>query len=425
MTTVYLGTLAHLRGNPFVRPNALEIIADGALWVDGDGRIAGYGRAGEAPETGERVDFGAAWLLPGLIDAHLHFPQYYAVAAANRGLLSWLRETVYPEEAAFRDAGYAAGVARALVARLLRGGVTCACVFGSQYLEATGALFEAAGQAGLRLIAGVTLMDRNGPDELLTTPERAWWANETLLERYGGDPRLHLALTPRFALSCSPQLLAMCGEFRRRHPQVYLQTHINETLEEIAAVQRAFPDAWNYLDVYERYGLLGPRTLLAHDIHPQSAELRRMAESECRVVHCPSSNLFLGSGLFPLRRHVEHGIPLALGSDIGAGLHLSVWEELSEAYKIQRLQGETPTAAQLLYLATLGAAEALELGGEIGNFLPGKAADFFVLDPGGDDYLDARLQRCPTLEARLFVLMQLAGSGHVRRTFVAGRPVSP
>ena len=424
MTTVYLGTLAHLRGDPFVHPDALEIIPDGALWVDAGGRIAGYGPAGEAPADGERVDFGGAWLLPGLIDAHLHFPQYYAVAAANRGLLAWLRETVFPEEMAFRDPGFAAAVAQALVRRLLRGGVTCACAFGSQYPEATEALFEAARAAGLRLIAGPTLMDRNGPDALLTTPERAWRANEALLARYGDHPRLHLALTPRFALSCSPALLEMCGEFRRRHPQVYLQTHINETLAEIAAVQRAFPDAWNYLDVYDRYGLLGPRTLLAHDVHPQRAELRRLAESECRVVHCPGSNLFLGSGLFPLRRHVEHGIPLALGSDIGAGLHFSVWEELAEAYKIQRLQGETLTAAQLLHLVTLGAAEALGLAGEIGSFAPGKAADFFVLDPGGDDYLQARLARCRTPGDRLFALMHLAGAAQVRCTFVAGRPVS-
>ncbi len=426
MTRAYLGTLAHLRRDPFQYPGALEIIERGALWVDERGRIVACGDAGrirrQLPPDVEIVDFGRAWLLPGLVDAHLHFPQYHVVAAANRGLLSWLRDSVYPAELAFRDPRYAAGVADALVGRLLRSGVTTAVMFGSQFPEATEALFEAARRRGLRLIAGVTLMDRDGPEPLRTDPETAWCTAERLLRRYGDDPRLRYALTPRFALSCSPELLRMCGEFRRRYPQVYLQTHINETREEIAAVLRAFPDALHYLDVYDRFGLLGPRTLLAHNLHPQGSEMRALAESGSSVCHCPGSNLFLGSGLFPLRRHVQHGIPLAVGTDVGAGLHFWVWEELSECYKIQRLQGEAPTVAQLLHLVTLGAAQALALESEIGNFAPGKAADFWVLDVAGDPYLDRRLRRCQSLEEQLFVLMHLARPEQCRAVFAEGRP---
>ncbi len=425
MTTVYLGTLAHLRNDPFQYPWALEIIERGALWVDAGGRIVACGEADEVrphlpPET-EVVDFGRAWLLPGLIDAHLHFPQYHVVAAANRGLLSWLQQSVYPAELAFRDPVYAAEIAEALVSRLLRSGVTTAAMFGSQFFEATEALFEAARRQGLRLIAGVTLMDRDGPPPLLTSPETAWRTCEQLLQRYHDHPGLHYALTPRFALSCSPALLQMCGEFRRRYPWVYVQTHINETREEVAAVLRAFPDALHYLDVYDRFGLLGRRTLLAHNIHPQGSEMRALVESGSSVCHCPSSNLFLGSGLFPLRRHVQHGIAVAVGTDIGAGLHFWVWEELAECYKIQRLQGESPTVAQLLYLVTLGAARALALEHEIGNFAPGKLADFWVLDVSGDFYLNQRLQRCQSLEDQLFVLMHLARAEHCRGVFVAGR----
>ncbi len=426
MTCVYLGTVAHLRRDPFQHSEALEIIERGALWVDEQGRIIACDDAGRIrrrlPPDAEIVDFGRAWLLPGLVDAHLHFPQYHVVAAANRGLLAWLRDSVYPVELAFRDPRYAAGVADALVARLLRGGVTTAVMFGSQFPEATEALFEAARRRGLRLIAGITLMDRDGPEPLRTDPETAWHTAERLLQRYGNDPRLRYALTPRFALSCSPALLRMCGEFRRRYPQVYLQTHINETREEVAAVLQAFPDARHYLDVYDRFGLLGPRTLLAHNLHPQGSEMRALAESGSSVCHCPSSNLFLGSGLFPMRRHVQHGIPLAVGTDIGAGLHFWVWEELPECHKIQRLRGETPTAAQLLHLVTLGAARALALEAEIGNFALGKAADFWVLDVADDPYLNQRLRRCQSLAEQLFVLMHLARPEHCRAVFVAGRP---
>lgn len=416
MNTVYFGTLAHLLDDPFLDARALEIIEKGALWVGSDGRIVAVGPrrdiVTQLPRGIREVDYGEAWLLPGLIDAHLHFPQYYVVAAPNQGLLAWLKESVFPAEMAFRDVEYAAQVAEALVCRLLAAGVTTAMIYGSQFLEATIALFEAARRHGLRLLAGITLMDRGGPEPLLLNPETGWRFNEELFHRYREQKDLYVVLTPRFALSCSPAMLDMCGEFRRSHPEVHVQTHINETPTEIEAVAEAFPEAMDYLDVYQRYGLLGPKTVLAHNIHPQGAELRSLAESGCGICHCPSSNLFLGSGLFPLRRHVQHGIPVALGTDIGAGLHFSVWNEMAEAYKIQRLQRYSLSAGQLLYLATLGAARALHLEQEIGNFGVGKCADFWVLSAAGDAYLEPRLSHCQTLEERLFVLIQLASSGH-------------
>ncbi len=427
MNTVYLGTLAHLIDDPFQTSEALEIIEKGALWAGNDGRILAVGEQQQIcpkllPDT-RVVDYGEAWMLPGLIDAHLHFPQYYAVAASNRGLLSWLEETVFPEESALRKPEYASHIANSLVCRLLNAGVTTAMVFGSQFPEATVELFESAKRFGLRLFAGITLMDRGGPEPLLTDPETAWGVNEALFERYSDEKDLYFVLTPRFALSCSPAMLEMCAEFRRIHPQVYVQTHINESHEEIEAVTEAFPEAEYYLDIYDQYGLLGPRTLLAHDIHPQGAELRLMAESGCAVCHCPSSNLFLGSGLFPMRRHLQHGIPLAVGTDIGAGLHFSVWNELSEAFKIQRLQGMTLSAAQLLYMVTLGAARALHMEHEIGNFAAGKSADFWVLDVGKDPYLQQRLNHCVTLEDRLFVLIHLSSAMNRLAVVRGGGPI--
>jgi guanine deaminase len=424
--TLHTGTLAHLRGDPFVRHDALEIISDGALAVNGAGRILAVGSRADVAAAFPGValvDHGRDWLIPGLIDAHLHFPQFYATAAYGGELLDWLEQSILPAEAAYADEAFAAITAQRFVARLLASGTTTAMVFGAEFPEATAALLDAAAAAGLRLIGGITLMDRGAPEPLLQTVDEAVAAMGQLIARCRGQARLHYAITPRFALSCSPAMLEACGGLLREFPECYLQTHINENAAEITAVRAAFPGCRHYLDVYDRHGLIGPRTLLAHSIHTSDAELSRMAEARCAVCHCPSSNLFLGSGLFPLRKHLEHGIPVAVGTDVGAGPQFSVWRELAEMYKVQRLQGQGLSAAQLLYPATLGGARALGLEREIGSFEAGKCADFFVLGDGGDAYLAARLERCESLEARLFCLLHLAGAAEVRATCVAGTMV--
>ena len=424
MSVVHLGTLAHLRANPFEDPDALEIIDSGALWVDQRGRIV---RADErkailaaAPDAA-RVDHGAAWLIPGLVDGHIHFPQYYATAARAPNLLEWLERAIFPAEAAYADPAVAGPAASRFVRHLLACGTTTAMVFGSQFLDANLALFEAAGAAGLRLIAGMTLMDRGGPDALLQSPQQAHAQAEILIGRCRDNPLAHYAITPRFALSCSEAMLEACGALLEAHPECYLQTHINESRDEIEAVAEAFPWSRDYLEVYERFGLITEKTLLAHDIHVSDAELVRLARAGCAVCHCPTSNLYLGSGLFPLGRHIRHGVEVAIGTDVGAGTRFSVWQELAESYKIQQLQGLCLSAAELLYLGTLGGAKALRLDGETGNFAPGKSADFFVLGLEGGDYLGERLHRCEGLAERLFCLLHLAPARQVRATYVQGR----
>jgi guanine deaminase len=426
-TTLHAGTLAHLRDNPFVRTGALEIIPDGALAVDEAGRIAAAGARSTVAVAfpgAAVVDHGADWLIPGLIDAHLHFPQFYATAAYGGELLDWLEQSILPAEAAYADAAFAARTAERFVARLLAAGTTTAMVFGSEFYPATLALFEAARAAGLRLIAGLTLMDRQAPEPLRQTVDEAVDGMRRLIAFCRDQPRLHYAITPRYALSCSPELLAACGELLRDFPECWLQTHINENPAEIAAVRAAFPEARHYLDVYDRHGLIGPRSLLAHSLHSTGAELSRMAEARCAVCHCPTSNLYLGSGLFPLRKHLERSIPVAVGTDIGAGTKFSLWGELAEMYKVQRVQGFGLDAAQLLYPATLGGARALGLERETGSFAAGKSADFLVLGYAEDDYLAARLERCDSPEARLFCLLHLAGEAQVRATYVAGTKVA-
>lgn len=422
-TTIHTGTLAHLKDDPFLDSKALEIIPGGALAVEA-GRIAAAGErsavAAAFPDAALLVDHGADWLIPGLVDAHLHFPQFYATAAYGGELLDWLEQSILPAEAAFADQAFAARTAERLVARLLSAGTTTAAVFGSQFYPATRALFEAARRSGLRLIAGITLMDRQAPEPLRQSVDEALDGMRRLMAYCRDQPRLHYAITPRYALSCSGEMLAACGALHRAFPETYVQTHINENPGEIVAVRAAFPDARHYLDVYDRHGLIGPRTLLAHSIHSSDEELFRLAEARCAVCHCPTSNLYLGSGLFPLRKHLARGIAVAVGTDIGAGTQFSVWRELAEMYKVQRLQGFGLNAAQLLYPATLGGAMALGLEQEAGSFETGKSADFFVLGSRGNDYLAARLERCDSAEEQLFCLLHLAGEAEVRCTYAAG-----
>jgi guanine deaminase len=424
VNVLYLGKLAHLRDDPFKFEKALEIIERGALLVSDEGRILAAGEQAEIKAQSDDarvVDFGDAWLLPGLVDGHCHFPQHYATASHGKDLLDWLQRSVFPAEMRYADARYASDAAISFVQRLLACGTTTATAFGSQFIDANMALFSAARNSGLRLIAGMTMMDRGAPETLLQSPADAGNQADALIAHIRGEPLLHYAVTPRFPLSCSHEMLELCDDLLRRHSDAYLQTHINESQGEIAAVRAGFTDAADYLAIYERYGLVGPRSLMAHDIHVSDDQLARLGGSGCAVCHCPTSNLYLGSGLFPLRRHLAFGIPVAVGTDIGAGTRHSLWQELSEVYKVQQLQDFGLDAARLLYLGTLGGARALRLGDETGNFETGKSADFWVLDDSENPYLTERLRHCDSWEDQLFCLLHLAGPGEVKATFVAGR----
>lgn len=404
--------------------NALEIISKGALWLDDDGFIIRIGDRLEIlseAQDAEIIDHSDAWLIPGLVDGHIHFPQYYATASYGNQLLDWLERSVFPREQAFADPRFAEDTAHRFVGHLQSVGTTTAMVFGSQFLGANLALFKAAEASGLRLISGMTLMDCGAPQALLQTAEQAVTQSEALIAWCKNKSFLHYAVTPRFALSCSEAMLEACGYLFKKHPDCYLQTHINENLQEIAAVAERFSWSRDYLDVYQRFGLISDRTVLAHNIHVSQNELERIRASGCSVCHCPGSNLYLGSGLFSLKRHP--GIPVAIGSDIGAGTSFSIWHELAETYKIQQLNGFTLTAAEMLYLGTLGGAKALRLDDSIGNFESGKCADFFVLEAGCNGYLVERLKHCETETDQLFCWLHLANEQQIKTTYSQGKAV--
>ncbi|WMT58424.1 guanine deaminase [Truepera radiovictrix] len=423
MLTLLRARLFHTPKNPFTEAGALEAFSDGALVIDGERIVA----VGDAATLRGRYQSAAlagdpeSYLLPGFVDTHVHYPQVRVIGAMGLTLLDWLRERTLPEEARLADLAYARALAARFVRALLRNGTTTALVFGSHFPGAQEALFEEAERVGLRLTSGLVLADRLLRPELHTDPETAYRTCETLISRWHGRSRLRYALTPRFALSCSDALLEVTGALLRAYPDVWFQTHLNESRDEIRTVAELFPWAEDYLATYERFGLVGARSVFAHNVHVREGELRRLAAAGSAVAHCPSSNMFIGSGLFSLRRHLACGVRVALGSDVGGGTGFSLLKEGLMAYQGQMLQpdGVPLGPAHLLYLATR--AGALALGQEaLGDLSPGRQADLVLLKPPPGSTLEEVLRHSPSPEASLGALFTLAREESVRDVWVAG-----
>lgn len=421
------GMILHTPRDPFREPDALEAYADGAVAVS-DGRVAALGPYAEVRRAHPHApvrDLRGSVILPGFVDVHVHYPQVRVIGALGYTLLTWLERVALPEEARLADPGYARAVARAFLRGLVRNGTTTALVFGAHFPAAQTALFEEAQALGYRLISGMVLSDRNLIAPLHQTPEAAYEACRQLIRRFHGSGGLGYAVTPRFALSTSEAMLAVAQALLAEAPGLYVQTHLNETPDEIAEVRRLFPGAPDYLAVYERFGLVRERAVFAHNVHATDSELARLAAAGAAVAHCPSSNAFLGSGIFPLRRHLEHGVRFALGSDVGGGTGFSLLKEALQCYELQRLQpdGVLLTGAALLYLATRAGAEALGLAGEIGDLSPGKAADLVCIRPPAGSTLAAVLEHADSPEEVLGGLVALAREESVAEVYIAGRPV--
>lgn len=425
MTTLLRAQLFHTPGNPFTQPAVLEAIADGAI-AFAQGRILAVGEFAALRRdyaTAPIIEARGMILLPGLVDTHVHYPQLPVMGAMGLRLIDWLNTRTLPHEEAFADAAYARVQAQQFLRLLARNGTTTALVFGAHFAGAMAVFFEEAERFGLRITSGLALSDRQLTPALHTTPERAYRESRALLEAWHGRGRVRYAVTPRFSLSCSEAVLEVCQALVQEAPGLLVTSHLNETAEEIAAVAELFPWAEDYLATYERFGLVGPCSVFAHNLHAGDDTLRRLAAAGSSVAHCPSSNAFLGSGLFPLRRHLAHGVTVALGSDVGAGTSLCLLGEGLASYQGQMLQGYPLTPAQLLYLATRAGAEALKLAHEIGDFTPGKSADFVLLRPPAGSTLEAVLQHSPSAEATLAALFTLAREESIAEVYVAGEPL--
>jgi guanine deaminase len=395
-----------------------------------DGMIAERGpfekvRAGHRGST--VVDLRDGVLLPGLVDTHVHYPQVRAIGALGMPLLEWLERWALPEEARLADVDYARDVAEEFVGGLVSAGTTTALVFGSHFATAVDALFEEATRVGVRVTSGLVVSDRGLPDSLLTTPDRAYDESLALAERWHkpvGSTRY--AVTPRFSFSAGDDLLAACARVRDDVIGSWFTSHVNESAAEVNEVARLFQGSEHYVDTYDRHGLVGPHAVLAHNVHPTDAELRVLAERGAAVAHCPTSNAALGSGLFPMRRHLEHGVRVALGSDVGAGTGFSLLKEGLQAYFVQRLlgpEGVPLTSAHLLHLATGAGARALGLSDEVGDLSVGKQFDAVLVRPLADDPLDVCLRHAASPEDALAKIFALGGDSDIAGVWIGGRRV--
>jgi guanine deaminase len=431
----FRAAILHLLDDPgddlFPLPAAVEYFEDGILLVE-NGCVAALGAADalleRLPADCEVLAFPGQLIIPGMIDTHIHYPQTDMIAAYGEQLLQWLETYTFPTERQFADPQHAREVAEFFLDELLRNGTTTACVFGTVHPESVEAFFAAAEARNLRMIAGKVMMDRHCPDYLRDTPETGYQQSKALIEKWHERGRLSYAVTPRFAPTSSPEQLATAGQLLQEFPDVYLQTHVAENRAEVAWVQELFPESRSYLDVYHQHGLLKPRSVLAHCIYLDEADRQCMAETGAAASFCPTSNLFIGSGLFDLMAMKAHGIRVGMGTDVGGGSSFSLLQTANEAYKVTQLHSNKLSPFQMLYLATLGGAKALYLDDKIGNFAVGKEADFVVLNSAATPLLERRLRDCQGIAERLFVLMMLGDDRVVEGTWIMGekaRPIEP
>lgn len=403
-------------------------LADGMVHAV-DGRIVAVGPAAEvaaALAPGTPVD---AWpdqlILPGLIDLHIHLPQTQVIASYGAQLLDWLERYTFVEEQKYADPAHAAAGARFFLDELLANGTTTAVVYGSVHRQSAEAFFAESARRGTAMIAGKVMMDRNAPDALRDTAQGAYDDSRALIAAWHGRERQRYAITPRFAITSTPDQLAAAGALLAEFPDCYMQTHLSENLAEIRTTRELFPEAANYLDVYDRHGLLGRRSLFGHCIHLEEAEAARMAETGSVAVFCPTSNLFIGSGLFDWRRLAAGGVRIGLATDVGGGTSYSMLRTAAEGYKVLQLQGQNLAALNAFDQMTRANAAALDMTGEIGRIEPGAHADLVVLDPAATRAMAHRMETVRDLEEELFVLMTLGDERAVRATYVQGRRAGP
>lgn len=405
-------------------PENIRLIEDGLLLTE-QGLITWFGSWKEGQHlVSDKHDFQhypEQLIVPGFIDTHIHFPQTEMIGAYGEQLLEWLNTYTFPTELQFADANYAQNIAQFFVQELLKNGTTTALVFCTVHPESVNALFEVAEQYQMRLIAGKVMMDRHAPEGLCDTAESAYDDSKALIEKWHGKGRNLYAITPRFAPTSTPEQLAKAGQLKAEYPDVYVHTHLSENKNEITWVKELFPEQKGYLDVYHHFGLTGERSVFAHCVHLEEAEWDCMHATDSAIAFCPTSNLFLGSGLFPLQKTWEKQVRVGLGTDIGAGTSFNQLQTLNEAYKVQQLQGTKISAFESFYHATLGGARALHLDTKLGNFNLGKEADFVVLNLHATALQTLRQSRAKHIEDVLFALFTMGDDRNIAATYIYGQ----
>ncbi|WP_026622710.1 guanine deaminase (plasmid) [Ensifer sp. WSM1721] len=406
--------------------SSYRFLEDGAVLVS-SGKIAAvgpYGDVAKQADSGVQIaDHRPHLVLPGLIDTHLHFPQTQAIASYGAQLLEWLNTYIFVEEQKFRAPEHAAFIAGRFMDELLSNGTTTAVAYCSVHPESVNAFFTAAEERNMLMIGGKVMMDRNAPEALRDTPERGYDETKQLIARWHGRGRAHYAISPRFAITSTPEQMEMSRALVAEHPDCYVQTHLSENRDEITFATSLYPEAQDYTDIYARYELLGRKTLLGHCIHLSDREISVLAETGAVGVFCPTSNLFLGSGLFDRDRFDKLGARHSVATDVGAGTSFSMLETMDEAYKVLHLQGQRLSPLNSFYMMTLGNARALDLEDRIGSLHVGADADIVILDSRAKPAMELRMQVASSLAEELFVLQTMGDDRSVAEVYVVGRPM--
>ena len=399
-------------------------IEDGAVVIGGDGKIIMVGEFNaKAAAHHTVIDHRPNLILPGFIDPHIHMPQMQVIGSYAANLLEWLNTYTFVEEQKFGDAGHATRIASRFFDELIRHGTTTASAYCSVHPQSVDAYFGEAAKRNMLMLGGKVMMDRNAPAALCDTPQSSYDDSKALLERWHGKGRAHYVISPRFAITSSPEQMEMAEALVRAYPANHIQTHVDENLAEIELARELFPNLPDYLGIYERYHLLGPKTLLGHCIHLTHRECEVLTETRSVAVWCPTSNLFIGSGLFDYDRLQAHGARIAVATDIGGGTSYSMLRTLDEGYKILQLRGQRLNPLHSFYMMTLGNARALSLEDRIGSIEAGRDADLVVLDARATPQMALRMEAVETLANELFLLQTCGDDRAVVETYVAGVPM--
>lgn len=427
-TTILRGRVLSFVAEPQGRDDhaSYRYIEDGAV-VIGDGKILMVGewneRAASHHDPADIIDHRPHLIMPGFIDPHIHFPQMQVIGAYAAALLEWLNTYTFVEEQRFGDEAHATRIASRFFDELIRHGTTTAAAYCSVHPQSVDAFFGEAEKRDMLMVGGKVMMDRNAPPGLLDTPQSGYDDTKAGIAKWHGRGRAHYAITPRFAITSTHEQMAVAEALAREFPELHIQTHVSENLAEIAYANELFPNYGDYVGIYEKFHLLGPKTLLGHCIHLSHRETEVISETRSVAVFCPTSNLFIGSGLFDYERQHERGVRIATATDVGGGSSYSMLRTMDEGYKVMQLRGQRLTPFRSFFHMTLGNARAMSLDGRIGSLEPGKEADIVVLNSGATPQMALRMETCGSLEQELFLLQTCGDDRAVVETYVMGNPM--
>ena len=419
------GDVLHFLSDPNVTNPAqsYQYFEKGLLFIE-DGLVTDVGFEQDLKkkltDEFEIVNHSGKLILPGFIDTHIHYAQTDIIASHGKQLLEWLETYTFPKEGQFKDPQYVEQVSEFFLNELLRNGTTTAQVFCTVHPHSADIFFKKSHGKNMRMIAGKVMMDQNAPEYLRDTPQQSYDESLALIHKWHQKDRLLYAITPRFAVTSTEAQLEKAGLLMEVAPNLYMHTHLSENVNEIKLVSELFPWSKNYLDVYDHFGLVTDRSTFAHSIHLSESEYLRMAETGASISFCPTSNLFIGSGLFDLKKVSAQSIAVGIGTDVGGGTSFSIFQTLAEAYKVLQLNGQNLSPLHAFYLATLGGATSLKLDAHIGNFDTGKEADFIVINYSATPLIERRMQFTETLDEKLFALMILGDDRLIDATYILG-----